>query len=214
MKKLTIATLISTALSTMAFAGDDMEKIHSSFANLDKDGNGYISRAEAKDSDIFAHFTRIDKNADTQLSMKEFDAHIERYPQHFDGDVVSSARAAQESIHEEGTMETYVAVDSEIDEQVSSVQDKKMTHELQATTEPEVNEKVIEKEIDVKAEKTVVAESKFEMMDSNNDGELTKAEASRSGVTRDFDDIDSNNDELITRIEYTQYQSMKNDSEE
>ena len=82
MKKLTIATLISTALSTMAFAGDDMEKIASSFANLDKDGNGYVSRAEAKDSDIFAHFTRIDKNADTQLSMKEFDAHIERYPQH------------------------------------------------------------------------------------------------------------------------------------
>ena len=214
MKKLTIATIISAALSTTAFAGDEVEKIETTFANLDKDGSGYVSQEEAKDSDILPHFTRIDKNADAQLSMKEFNAHIERYPLHFDGDVVSSARSEQESIHEEGTMETYVAVDSEIEEQVSSVQDKKMTHELQASTEPEVNEKVIEKEIDVKAEQTVVAESKFEMMDSNNDGELTKAEASRSGVTRDFDDIDANGDELITRIEYTQYQSMKNDSEE
>ena len=41
----------------------------------------------------------------------------------------------------------------------------------------------------------------------NSDGKLTKAEASRSGVTRDFDNIDANDDELITRTEFKHYQS-------
>jgi hypothetical protein len=44
-------------------------------------------------------------------------------------------------------------------------------------------------------------------MDANSDGKLTKAEASRSGVTRDFDNIDANDDELITRTEFKRYQS-------
>jgi len=42
MKKLTIATLISAALSTAAFAGNGIEKIDTTFADLDNDDNGYI----------------------------------------------------------------------------------------------------------------------------------------------------------------------------
>ena len=64
----------------------------------------------------------------------------------------------------------------------------------------------------VTADKTVIAVNQFEMMDANSDGELTKAEASRSGVTRNFDKIDANDDELITRTEYSQYQAETKDS--
>ncbi|MEC8232703.1 MAG: calcium-binding protein, partial [Pseudomonadota bacterium] len=73
----------------------------------------------------------------------------------------------------------------------------------------------VEKEVKVKTEKTVIAKSKFDLMDMNNDGALTKAEASRSGVTKDFDKIDMNDDELISRVEYSKFKSISmTDSDE
>ncbi|MCZ8530054.1 calcium-binding protein [Alteromonas sp. PRIM-21] len=218
MKKLTIATLISAALSAGAFAGDDMEKIDTTFVDLDNDDNGYISREEADDDEIYAHFSKIDTNSDMQLSAKEFNAHVMKHPQHFDDEVISSVKSMKESMGSQGTMETEVNVDTDVDEVVAATKDKRLTHELRAETELKANGNLEKTKVDKVAEDTVVndktviadeaviARSKFDMMDANNDGELTKAEASRSGVTRNFDKIDLNDDELITRTEFKRYQ--------
>ena len=218
MKKLTIATLISAALSAGAFAGDDMEKIDTTFVDLDNDDNGYISREEADDDEIHTHFSKIDTNSDMQLSAKEFNAHVMKHPQHFDDEVLSTVKSMKESIGAKGTMETKVNVDTNVDEVVATTKDKRLTHELRAETELKANGNLEKTKVDKVAEDTVVndktviadeaviARSEFEMMDANNDGELTKAEASRSGVTRNFDKIDLNDDELITRTEFKRYQ--------
>jgi Ca2+-binding EF-hand superfamily protein len=219
MKKLTIATLISAALSAGAFAGDGLEKIDTTFADLDNDDNGYISREEADDDEIYAHFAQIDTNSDMQLSIKEFNAHVMKHPEHFDGDVVASVQSMNQSMGTEGTIETEVKVDTDVDEVVAATKDKRLTHELRAETELKADGNLEKTTVDKVAEDTVVhdntviadeaviARSKFEMMDANGDGKLTKAEASRSGVTRDFDNIDANDDELITRTEFKRYQS-------
>ena len=218
MKKLTIATLISAALSAGAFAGDNMEKIDTTFVDLDNDDNGYISREEADDDEIHAHFSKIDANSDMQLSVEEFNSHVMKHPQHFDDEVLATVKSMKESMGTEGTINTTVKVDSDIDEMVASTQDKRLTHELRAETDLKANgnlkktnvEKVAEDTVvndkTVIADEAVIARSKFERMDANSDGELTKAEASRSGVTRDFDKIDLNDDELITQTEFKRYQ--------
>ena len=219
MKKLTIATLISAALSTAAFAGNDIEKIDTTFVDLDNDDNGYISREEADDDEIYAHFSKIDTNSDMQLSIKEFNSHVMKYPQHFDDEVLSTVKSMKESMGANGTIETKVKVDTDVDEIVAATKDKRLTHELRAETELLANENLKETTVErvakdtvvhdktVIADEAVIARSKFEMIDANSDGKLTKAEASRSGVTRDFDKIDANDDELITRMEFKNYQS-------
>ena len=218
MKKLTIATLISTALSAGAFAGEELDKIDTTFADLDNHDNGYISREEADDDEISDHFAKIDANSDMQLSIKEFNTHVKKHPQHFDDEVVSSAQSMKASMRSQGTMETDVNVDTDVDEVVAATKDKRLTHELRAKSELKANGELMEKNVDVAADnaltadKTVIAANQFEMMDANSDGELTKAEASRSGVTRNFDKIDANDDELITRTEYSQYQAETKDS--
>ena len=218
MKKLTIATLISAALSTGAFAGSDIEKIDTTFVDLDNDDNGYISREEADDDEIYAHFSKIDANSDMQLSAEEFNTHVMKYPQHFDDEVLATAQSMKESMGKQGTMETKVEVDTDVDEVVAATNDKRLTHELRAETKLNANGNLKKTDVEkvandtvvndntVIADEAVIARSKFEMMDANNDGELTKSEASRSGVTRDFDKIDENDDELITRAEFQRYQ--------
>ena len=218
MKKLTIDTLISTALSAGAFAGEELDKIDTTFADLDNDDNGYISREEADDDEISDHFAKIDANSDMQLSVKEFNTHVKKHPQHFDDEVVASAQSMKASMRSQGTMETDVNVDTDVDEVVAATKDNRLTHELRAKSELKANGELMEKNVDVAADnavaadKTVIAVNQFEMMDANSDGELTKAEASRSGVTRNFDKIDANDDELITRTEYSQYQTETKDS--
>lgn len=203
MKKLFLASLIGTALSASAFASEGLEKIDTTFADLDNDDNGYISREEADDDEVFAHFSKIDVNSDMRLSIKEFNDHVTKYPQHFDGDVVASVKSMQHSMSEPQ------------DTTAVPVKDKKLTHDLHAKANAQTSEKVVEKEVKVKTEKTVIAKSKFDLMDMNNDGTLTKAEASRSGVTEDFDKIDMNDDELISRVEYSKFKSISmTDSDE
>ncbi|TKB02466.1 calcium-binding protein [Alteromonas portus] len=218
MKKLTIATLISAALSTGAFAGD-MKKIDTTFVDLDNDDNGYISKEEADDDEIYAHFSKIDTNSDMQLSIKEFNTHVMKHPQHFDDEVLATVKSMKVSMGKKGAMETKVKVDTDVDEVVAATKDKRLTHELRAETELEANgnlkkttvEKVAKDTVvhdkTVIADEAVIARSKFEMMDANSDGKLTKAEASRSGVTRDFAKIDANDDELITRTEFKRYEN-------
>ena len=201
MKKLTLVTLISAALSAGAVAGEDKDKIDSTFADLDNNDNGYISREEADDDDIYEHFSNIDMNNDMRLSMKEFNTHVTNNPDHFHGDVVASVQKMSNSV-EEVDPKTVSAAGN----------DHKMDASMHAKTKAESAGKMIEKEVKVK--KTVVAESEFDLMDTDNDGELTKAEASRSGVIQNFDEIDMNGNELITRVEYSQYQRTMADSSE
>ena len=220
MKKLTIATLISAALSAGAFAGDDMEKIDTTFVDLDNDDNGYISREEADDDEIYAHFSKIDANSDMQLSTEEFNTHVMKHPQHFDDEVLATVKSMKESMGKKGTVETEVKVDADVDEVVAATKDKRLTHELRAETElkasgdlkktkvEKVSKDTVINDKTVIADEAVIARSKFEMMDANSDGKLTKAEASRSGVTRDFDKIDVNDDELITHTEFKRYNNM------
>lgn len=203
MKKLILASLIGTALSATAMAGEGLEKIDTTFADLDNDDNRYISREEADDDEIFAHFSTIDVNSDMRISLQEFNNHVSKHPQHFDGDVVASVKSMKHSM---GELHDTPAVPPK---------DEKLTYELHESAKSEIKDDVVKKEVNVETETTIIAKSKFDMMDINSDGSLTKAEASRSGVTEDFDRFDRNNDEVITRIEYSTLQQERNsDSDE
>jgi len=57
--------------STASGASSDA---NSEFSKLDKNKDGYISRAEAKGSDHEKHFSKYDKNRDGKLSKREFSA--------------------------------------------------------------------------------------------------------------------------------------------
>ncbi len=202
MKKLTLVTLISAALSTGAVAGYQKDKIDSKFAELDNNDNGYISREEADDDDIYEHFSNMDINDDMRVSMKEYNTHVTNNPEHFDDDVVTSVQMMSNSVEEVDPKTVSGAGD-----------DHKMDASMHAKSQAESGGKMMEKEVKVK--KTIVAESEFDLMDTDDDGELTKAEASRSGVIQNFDEIDMNGNELITRVEYSQYQrSMTDDYDE
>jgi hypothetical protein len=203
MKKLVLASLIGTALSASVVAGEGLEKIDTTFADLDNDDNRYISREEADDDEIFAHFSKIDANSDMRISMEEFNRHVTKHPQHFDGDVVASVKAMKHSMVE---LHDTPAVPPK---------DEKLTYELHENAKTEVKDDVVEKEVKVETETTIIAKSEFDMMDINSDGTLTKAEASRSGVAKAFDSIDRNDDELISRTEYsTLQQERDSDSDE
>jgi len=73
MKKLTLASTILAALTLSACsANSSLAKIDSDFGSLDNDDDGYISKVEADDDDIWEHFSNIDTNMDEQISRKEF----------------------------------------------------------------------------------------------------------------------------------------------
>lgn len=205
MKKLTLVTLISSALSAGAIAGDHKEKIESSFADLDNDDNGYISREEADDDDIYEHFATIDMNGDMMLSKKEFKTHVTNNPQHFEDDVVASVQTLAADVEEVDPKTVSAAGEDDVAAE--------QTANVEVTTEREID--TDDGEVTMETEKTVVAKGDFEMMDIDNNGEITLDEAEKSGVELHFDDIDLNDDELVTRVEYTQYQrGAVNDYEE
>jgi Ca2+-binding EF-hand superfamily protein len=78
MKKLTLASTILATLSLAACASNQgLEKIDSDFASLDNDSDGYISKAEADDDNIWGHFSNIDANMDNEISRKEFNTYMQ-----------------------------------------------------------------------------------------------------------------------------------------
>lgn len=191
MKKLALASLIGTVISANALAGESVEKIETAFAELDNNENSYISQQEAKGNEIFEHFSKIDVNSDKKISLEEFNSHVINHPQHFDPDLVASVESMKHNM-------------SDIHDTPSvSTKDEKLTYELHENAQSEIEDDGVEPDIDVETDALAIAKSEFDMMDVNNDGKLTKAEASRSGVTKDFDKIDANDDELISRVEYS-----------
>ena len=78
MNKLTLASTILAALSLSACsASNSLAKIDSDFGSLDNDNDGYISKTEADDDAIWAHFSNIDTNMDEQISRSEFNAYMQ-----------------------------------------------------------------------------------------------------------------------------------------
>ncbi|MEZ7278875.1 EF-hand domain-containing protein [Pseudoalteromonas sp. N1230-9] len=78
MNKLTLASTILAALSLSACsASNSLAKIDSDFGSLDNDNDGYISKTEADDDAIWAHFSNIDTNMDEQISPTEFNAYMQ-----------------------------------------------------------------------------------------------------------------------------------------
>lgn len=78
MKKLTLATTILASLTLAACSSNQgLDKIDSDFGSLDNDSDGYISKVEADDDNIWQHFSNIDTNMDNQISRKEFDAYMQ-----------------------------------------------------------------------------------------------------------------------------------------
>jgi Ca2+-binding EF-hand superfamily protein len=78
MKKLTLATTILATLSLAACASSQgLDKIDSDFASLDNDSDGFISKVEADDDNIWGHFSNIDTNMDEEISRKEFKAYMQ-----------------------------------------------------------------------------------------------------------------------------------------
>lgn len=68
MKKLILLSL--SCLSLTAFAGEGVAK---SFADMDKNNDGYITKDEAKGK-VVTQFAQLDTNADGKLSKDEFSA--------------------------------------------------------------------------------------------------------------------------------------------
>ncbi|MCW8109968.1 hypothetical protein OPS25_15790 [Alteromonas ponticola] len=304
MKKLTLAVLISSALSAGAVAGDwkkdkmesaDKDQIESTFAELDNDENGFISKEEADDDDIWEHFAKIDTDSDDQLSQAEFDTHLQSMPQHYEDDITATAQSgAIGDIDQEDTVstETYVDADLEsddierdydgdstttvqtdaeadlesddiereydtdttvvaqterddaevviteqgqdsdltakseveVDAEAQNNEELETNSEMTARTESDVDlqeqDPMVQQDSEVKTEsemnsEDMVANNEFDMMDTDHDGQLSKAEAAQSGVNESFEDIDEDNDQLITRMEYAEYrQNRLNDYDE
>ncbi len=69
-----VATLLISLISVSSYALD----LQTTFNELDKDSNGFLSEAEASE-DVLLHgnFTQIDSNQDGQISFSEFQSFIQ-----------------------------------------------------------------------------------------------------------------------------------------
>ena len=236
MKKLTLAVIVSAAMSTSAFANDHMEKIDSTFADLDSDKNGMISMSEAQNSSVKGYFDALDTNSDDSVSQNEFITYMESQPSKFSEDVKENVRYTEVQVEKdmdnvaaqsESTIaQTEKQMDQSMDSASSQAQSnmQNMDNEMHAVkahgqdkmdgykTQQSDRDGDIAMSSDQAAQPKgeVVARNEFKMLDANGDGEVTKDEASKVGINSTFDDIDANSDEVLTRKEYKMYR----DSEE
>ncbi len=68
------ATLLISLISLSSYALD----LQTTFNELDKDSNGFLSEAEAsEDALLHGNFTQIDSNQDGQISFSEFQSFIQ-----------------------------------------------------------------------------------------------------------------------------------------
>ncbi|GAB3017982.1 EF-hand domain-containing protein [Bowmanella dokdonensis] len=97
MTKLGLLALSTMSVTLIACAGNDLEKIGSTFGSLDNDHDGYISKEEADDDEIWEHFAMIDGNTDGEISRAEFNAYMQANAGLVaeDQDVVDSAKDAK-----------------------------------------------------------------------------------------------------------------------
>ncbi|NDV92380.1 hypothetical protein GTH32_14460 [Alteromonas sp. 345S023] len=201
MKKLTLSVLIASAMSMPAMAGDDEAKIQSSFSALDSDGNGVVSLQEAKESDASKVLMKMDENDDDRITKSEYVAFVNEHPRKFSDDVVMSVRA-------EGTTDavlvrdgnTTLTSDAMLTADSSKTHgDRTMNGKVSGNYDPQHDQ---ENRREKRDDDSFVA---FEMIDKDNDGELTKSEVDKVDVDADFDEMDMDDDNLITRLEYNEF---------
>ncbi|MBQ4832559.1 EF-hand domain-containing protein [Pseudoalteromonas sp. MMG010] len=100
MKTLTLASAILASLSLAACASHPKpEQIDSTFGSLDNDHDGFISKVEADDDNIWQHFSKIDTNYDEQISRTEFN----QYMQAFTGQVAEDSEVSESAFKAEIT---------------------------------------------------------------------------------------------------------------
>lgn len=93
MKKLTLAVLISGAMSTAAMAHDHMDKedhmkqVKHTFSTIDADKDGMLGKEEVSDHVIAKHFDKLDTNSDNKLSENEYITYLENNPKAFSENV-------------------------------------------------------------------------------------------------------------------------------
>lgn len=236
MNKLTLAVIVSAAMSTAAYANDHMDKIDSTFADLDTDKNGVVSMSEAENSAVKNHFGKFDTNSDDSISQNEFITYMESEPSKFTQNAKDNVRYTEVQVEKDmddvaSQSETTVAqadqqadqsmdhassqaksnmqsMDNEMHAVKSHGQDKMDGYKTQQTNSD--SDIAMDSEQAAQPKGEVVARNEFKMLDANGDGEVTKDEASKVGINSTFDDIDANNDEVLTRKEYKMYR----DSEE
>ncbi|MEM5498747.1 EF-hand domain-containing protein [Paraglaciecola mesophila] len=87
MKKLTLASIITSVLATSAFAAQQdtttqeitAQATHSNFATLDTNQDGFISQGEASKDNVWNYFVKVDEDANGQLSPREFNTYASIY---------------------------------------------------------------------------------------------------------------------------------------
>lgn len=236
MKKLTLAVIVSAAMSTGAFANDHMDKINSTFADLDSDKNDMVSMSEAENSTVKDYFDSLDTNSDDAISQNEFITYMESQPSKFTQDAKDNIRYTEVQVEKDmdevasQTDATVAQAGQDMDQSMGQASGQAQSnmqnmdnemHAVKAHGQDTMDGYKTQKaeqdgEIAMNSEQAaqpkgeVVARNEFKMLDANGDGEVTKDEASKVGINSTFDDIDANSDEVLTRNEYKMYR----DSEE
>lgn len=297
MNKLTLVTLISSALSAGAMAGDHKDKIAMSFADLDKNSDGYITRDEVSNTAVAKHFDTMNLNGNDMVTRNEFNTHVANNPSHFTGDVVASVQKRDNGVQEvdpktvsaageddivvateskartssmtaqseannmkdvskDVTIEKDVDIDTDTDDMAMAgeaeiekkstmtvkTEQENMNGEKSVTVEKDVaiasdsddmamdddasmeqestmtvkseqdnmgteKDVEIEKDVDVEmeAEAATIAATEFDEIDTDQDGQLTKAEIANAADKVKFHEIDINNDEMVSRAEFDSY---------
>ncbi len=192
MKKRMTAIALCVVITACTPAEENV-KIDSNFADLDEDQNGYLTERETESQAIANYFEKMDVDLNKRISVNEFNDYLTTTPEVFDEDVQEAAaiELEQDSLRENQERTDIVRDDLERDR----INDVENTEEFSPKTDSEL-----------------MASSEFEMMDTDNNGELSKAEAARSGLVEEFSRVDTNNDQLISMVEYSKYQSMSRDS--
>ncbi|GGW93619.1 hypothetical protein [Alteromonas halophila] len=225
MKKLTLVTLISSALSAGVMAGDHSHKIAMSFSDLDKNNDGYVSRDEATNTAIAKHFDTMNMDENGKLSVKEFNTHVSNNPSHFTGDVVASVQAKDNGVQEVDPKTVSAAGKDDIvmADEAKVEKSSSMTVKTEGDNMKSVSKRIdVEKNVDVDTDElalddndaevekestmTVKTEQQNMAGDEKSINIEKNVEVEVEGDTAaiantDFDEIDTNEDGKLTEAE-------------
>ena len=235
MKKLTLAVLISGAMSTAAMAHDHMDKeghmkqVKHTFNTIDADKDGMLGKEEVSDHVIAKHFDKLDTNGDDKLSENEYITYLEDNPKAFSENVKDKVQYTKAKVEADAdeviasspkelkTDETQVGADMESDSDMSAMHDDMERKTESAMSSYDRDENMDDYDSDHDADlrnndemagnegDRMVAQNEFKMMDKNGDGMVSEDEANIAGVNSTFDDMDEDDDNMISRQEYREY---------
>ncbi|WP_334030227.1 EF-hand domain-containing protein [Alteromonas sp. P256] len=179
MKIATLTVVIGTVLSTSALAGHHETKIEKSFSALDMDGNGFVTKAEAKGTVKPKLLAKMDTDGDDKISRTEFNNFVEEKPSMFSDDIITSANT-----------QTVTQPLMSKQRKMSALDDGEM---------------ISEKNKELRTEMSATADSRFTDLDMDSNGSLSMKELEASKVEGNISDMDTDGDEEITRMEYRAY---------